>query len=107
MELNISKTEFISLIMDAKMKLELISQTIETKGFNYIQNYSKVRSDDLYHDIVLNISEEVTNKILKGEKHVFNVIKNTLLSRKIDHYLLKVDIDILEAVGYKFKEELL
>lgn len=107
MELNVTKTKFITLIMDTKIKLELISQTIETKGFNYIQNYSKVRSYDLYHEIVLNMSEEVTNKILKGEEHVFNVIKNTLLSRKIDHYLLKVDIDILEAIGYKFKEELL
>ena len=105
MELNVSKTKFITLIMDAKMKLELISQTIETKGFNYIQNYSKVRSYDLYHDVVLNISEELTNKIFKGDEDTFNIIKNTLFSRKVDHYLLNVDIGILEIKGYKFKEE--
>lgn len=105
MELNISKSKFITLIMDTKMKLELISQTIESKGFSYIQQYSKVRSHDLYYEIVLNISEELANKILKDEEYIFTVIKNTLLSRKIDHYLLKIDIDILEVNGYSFQEE--
>lgn len=105
MELNVTKTKFITLIMDAKMKLELISQTIESKGFNYIQQYSEVRSDDLYYSIVLNISKELSNKILKDDEIVFSLIKNTLLSQKVDDYLVNVDISILEVKEYKFKEE--
>lgn len=104
MELNVTKTKFITLIMDAKMKLELISQTIESKGFNYIQQYSEVRSDDLYYNIVLNISKELSNKILKDDEIVFSLIKNTLLSQKVDDYLVNVDISILEVNEYKFKE---
>ena len=104
MELNVTKTKFITLIMDAKMKLELISQTIESKGFNYIQQYSEVRSDDLYYSIVLNISKELSNKILKDDEVVFSLIKNTLLSQKVDDYLVNIDISILEVNEYKFKE---
>lgn len=104
MELNVTKTKFITLIMDAKMKLESISQTIESKGFNYIQQYSEVRSDDLYYSIVLNISRELSNKILKDDEIVFSLIKNTLLSKKVDDYLVNIDISILEVIEYKFKE---
>lgn len=104
MKLNVTKTKFITLIMDAKMKLELISQTIESKGFNYVQQYSEVRSDDLYYSIVLNISRELSNKILKDDEVVFSLIKNTLLSQKVDDYLVNIDISILEVIEYKFKE---
>lgn len=105
MELNVSKTKFITLIMEAKTELELIGQTMDSSGFLHIERYSNVRSYNLYYDIVLNISEKIANKILKDNENIFNIVKEILLSKEIDHYLLKINMEILEIKGYKFKEE--